>query len=164
MVRRSGSPLPWPNSRSGSLRKKSFHAEVMFGPKTVSRECRGQAFVIARKGTKRGFMEKCPVCKEEQKGKYWCKACKTVFLCPAPGCGAQIGKQGVEVCPRCGLLFKEYMESRKMYRQCPKCKKKQGLSEPQCKFCKYWFNCPTCGHKVPSTSMLTCPRCATPLR
>jgi hypothetical protein len=122
------------------------------------------AIVIARKGKKRGFMEKCPVCKEEQKGKYWCKACKTVFVCPAPGCGAQIGKQGVEVCPRCGLLFKEYMESRKMYRQCPKCKKKQGLSEPQCKFCKYWFNCPTCGHKVPSTSMLTCPRCATPLR
>jgi hypothetical protein len=50
-----------------------------------------------------------------------------------------------------------------MYRQCPKCKKKQGLSEPQCKHCRYWFNCPTCGHKVPSTSMLTCPRCATSL-
>jgi predicted RNA-binding Zn-ribbon protein involved in translation (DUF1610 family) len=48
-----------------------------------------------------------------------------------------------------------------MYRQCPKCNKKQGLSEIQCKFCKHWFNCPTCGHKVPSTSMLTCPRCGT---
>ncbi|OHB33088.1 MAG: hypothetical protein A2X84_02575 [Desulfuromonadaceae bacterium GWC2_58_13] len=112
----------------------------------------------------REIMDKCPICKEEQKGKFWCKACKTIFVCPNQSCGAEILKKDIETCPRCGLLFKDYMDSRKMYRQCPKCKKKQGLSEAQCKYCKYWFNCPTCGHKVPSTSMLTCPRCATSLR
>lgn len=109
-------------------------------------------------------MEKCPVCKEPQKNKNWCSACGTVFTCPSPTCGAEVSKRDAHACPRCGLLFADYLTHRKMYRQCPKCKKKQGLSEIQCKFCKYWFMCPTCGHKVPSTSMLTCPRCATSLR
>ncbi len=109
-------------------------------------------------------MDKCPVCKEEKKGKYWCSACKTVFICPLTNCGTEIRQRDAKACPSCGLLFADYMETRKMYRECPKCKKKQGLSEQQCKYCRYWFNCPTCGHKVPSTSMLTCPRCATNLR
>jgi predicted RNA-binding Zn-ribbon protein involved in translation (DUF1610 family) len=110
-------------------------------------------------------MEKCPVCKEMKKGKYWCSACRTVFACPNPNCSnTTMRTREVEECSRCGLLIMEYLDNRKMYRQCPKCKKKQGLSESQCKFCKYWFTCPTCGHKVPSTSMLTCPRCATSLR
>ncbi|MDY6847769.1 MAG: hypothetical protein SV239_01360, partial [Thermodesulfobacteriota bacterium] len=109
-------------------------------------------------------MEKCPVCKQPQKGKFWCSHCKTVFVCPNPNCDTRISSRGLEACPRCGLLFADYIEKRKMYRICPKCKKRQGLSEIQCKFCKYFFNCPTCGHRVPSTSMLTCPRCATSLR
>lgn len=109
-------------------------------------------------------MEKCPVCKEEKKGKFMCKGCGTIFVCPNQACGAEIRKRNAEECPRCGLLFADYRESRKLVRLCPKCKRKQGLAEPQCKACKYWFNCPTCGHKVPSTSMLTCPRCATSLR
>ena len=109
-------------------------------------------------------MEKCPVCKEEAKGKYFCKSCKTMFLCPSQNCGYEIRKRELTECPKCALLFADYIEQRKMYRKCPKCKKKQGLSEPQCRHCRYWFNCPTCGHKVPSTSMLTCPRCATSLR
>ncbi len=109
-------------------------------------------------------MEKCPVCGEMKKGKYWCSNCKTVFVCPAPNCGAEIKKRGSEECPQCGLFFPEYLQNRKMYRRCPKCKKKQGLSEIQCKFCHYWFNCPTCGHRVQSTSMMTCPRCGTSLR
>lgn len=109
-------------------------------------------------------MEKCPVCKEEQKGKYWCKSCKEVFVCPQQSCGADIRKRGAESCPVCGMLFADYLADRKMYRKCPKCKKKQGISDPQCKHCHYRFNCPSCGHKVPSTSMLTCPRCATSLR
>jgi DNA-directed RNA polymerase subunit RPC12/RpoP len=108
-------------------------------------------------------MEKCPVCKEEKKGKYWCSACKTVFICPLPGCGATISNHDAQECPRCGLLFADYVNQRKMYRQCPKCKKKQGLNEQQCRHCKFWFNCPTCGHKVTSTSALTCPRCGTNL-
>ncbi|MBE0597793.1 MAG: hypothetical protein IH614_11030 [Desulfuromonadales bacterium] len=108
-------------------------------------------------------MEKCPVCKELKKGKFWCSGCGAVFTCPVPACGAEIRKPQDPSCPRCGLLFADYIQGRKMYRQCPKCRKKQGLSESQCKFCKYWFMCPTCGHKVPSTSMLTCPRCATRL-
>ena len=109
-------------------------------------------------------MEKCPVCKEPKKGKFLCKSCGTVFVCPNPACEAEIRKRDATECPRCGLLFAEYRENRKMVRLCPKCKHTQGLSEPQCRFCRYWFNCPTCGHKVPSTSMLTCPRCATSLR
>ncbi len=109
-------------------------------------------------------MEKCPVCKELKKGKYWCKGCGTMFLCPNQGCGAEIRKRDGEECPRCGLLFAPYRETQKLVRLCPKCKKFQGLAEPQCKSCRYWFNCPSCGHKVPSTSMLTCPRCATSLR
>lgn len=44
MARRSGSPLPRFNPRPAPLREKSFHAEVIFGPKTGSRECRGQVF------------------------------------------------------------------------------------------------------------------------
>lgn len=108
-------------------------------------------------------MDKCPVCNEMEKGKYWCKSCKTVFVCPAPNCGAKVGKKEAAECPKCALLFADYMAGRKLLRFCPKCKKKQGLSDPQCKFCKHWFCCPTCGHKVPSTSMLTCPRCATSL-
>jgi predicted RNA-binding Zn-ribbon protein involved in translation (DUF1610 family) len=51
-----------------------------------------------------------------------------------------------------------------MYRRCPKCKKKQGLSEHQCRFCRHWFNCPTCGDKVSTNTVLTCPRCGTSLR
>ena len=109
-------------------------------------------------------MDKCPVCKEMKKGKYWCSACKNVFVCPNPGCGAEVRKRGSQSCPRCGMLFADYIENRKMVRQCPKCKKKQGLSEFQCRHCKFYFLCPTCGHKVPSTSALTCPRCATSLR
>lgn len=109
-------------------------------------------------------MEKCPVCKESKKTKYWCSACKSVFTCPVPTCGATVTKRDAEDCPRCGLIFSEYFSQRKMVRQCPKCKKRQGLSESQCKHCRYWFNCPTCGHRVPSTSALTCPRCATNLR
>ncbi len=109
-------------------------------------------------------MEKCPVCKEVKKGKYWCSNCQTVFVCPVQSCGAENRKRDATECSRCGLLFSEYIKNRKMYRQCPKCKKKQGLSEPQCRYCKYWFLCPTCGHKITSTSMLTCPRCATSLR
>jgi DNA-directed RNA polymerase subunit RPC12/RpoP len=38
------------------------------------------------------------------------------------------------------------------------------LNEHQCRYCKFWFNCPTCGHKVPTTSALTCARCGTNLR
>ena len=109
-------------------------------------------------------MDKCPKCKELKKGKYWCTACLTVFVCPNPGCGATIDKKDATECPRCAMIFADYVTNRKMYRFCPKCKKRQGVSEPQCKFCKYWFSCPSCGHKVPSTSMLTCPRCATNLR
>lgn len=109
-------------------------------------------------------LEKCPVCKEVKKGKYWCSNCMTVFVCPVQSCGAVIRNRDATECPRCGLLFADYLEHRKMLRLCPKCKKKQGLADPQCKSCKYWFNCPTCGHRVPSTSMLTCPRCATRLR
>jgi predicted nucleic acid-binding Zn-ribbon protein len=109
-------------------------------------------------------MEKCPVCKEQKKGKYWCSACKAVFVCPNPNCSAQIRQHDASSCPRCGLLFEDYIENRKMYRQCPKCGKKQGLAEHQCKYCKFWFECPTCGHKVAATSMLTCPRCGTNLR
>jgi hypothetical protein len=109
-------------------------------------------------------MEKCPICKAEAKGKYFCKSCKTMFLCPSQNCGYEIRKRDLTECPKCALLFEDYIENRKMYRKCPKCKKKQGLSESQCRHCRYWFNCPTCGHKVPSTSMLTCPRCATSLR
>ena len=109
-------------------------------------------------------MEKCPVCKEMTKGKYWCKGCQTVFVCPNPRCEAPNHRRDAKICARCGLLFEDYVASSKMYRECPKCKRKQGLSDPQCKHCRYWFNCPSCGHKVPSTSMLTCPRCATNLR
>ncbi len=109
-------------------------------------------------------MEKCPVCKEQKKGRYWCSACKTVFICPMPGCGVSVVRRDTESCPSCGLLFADYTAHKKMYRLCPKCRKKQGLAEQQCKFCRYWFNCPSCGHKVPSTSMLTCPRCAANLR
>lgn len=109
-------------------------------------------------------MEKCPACKELKKGKYFCSACKTVFVCPNQACGAELRGRELEACPRCGLLLGEYVQNQKMYRQCPKCKKKQGLVDPQCRFCKYWFNCPTCGHKITSTSILTCPRCATNLR
>lgn len=99
-----------------------------------------------------------------KKGKYWCSACKEVFTCPLQNCGAQIPRGEAKECPRCGLYFPEYQENRKMYRVCPKCKKRQGLSEPQCRHCHYWFNCPSCGHQVKSTSSLTCPRCASDLR
>jgi hypothetical protein len=109
-------------------------------------------------------MDKCPNCKEFKKGKYWCTGCLTVFVCPNPGCGAPVSKRDATECPRCAMIFADYITNRKMYRFCPKCKKRQGVSEAQCKFCKYWFSCPSCGHKVPSTSMLTCPRCATNLR
>ncbi|TYO97631.1 hypothetical protein EDC39_10934 [Geothermobacter ehrlichii] len=109
-------------------------------------------------------MEKCPVCKEQSKGKYFCKNCKTMFRCPVQSCEYEIRKRDLTSCPKCGLIFEDYINRKKMYRQCPKCKKKQGVSDPQCRHCRYWFNCPTCGHKVPSTSMLTCPRCATSLR
>lgn len=109
-------------------------------------------------------MEKCPVCKEESKGKYFCQNCKAVFLCPAQNCEFEIRKRDLDNCPRCGLIFADYIDKKKMYRMCPKCKKKQGVSDPQCRYCRYWFSCPTCGHKVPSTSMMTCPRCATSLR
>ena len=109
-------------------------------------------------------MDKCPVCKELRKGKHYCQSCRTVFVCPQPNCETEIYNRKARVCPRCGLLFDDYIDHQKMYRQCPKCSKKQGLSDPQCRYCKYWFNCPSCGHKVPSTSMLTCPRCATSLR
>ncbi|MBN2644515.1 MAG: hypothetical protein JXR59_03455 [Desulfuromonadaceae bacterium] len=109
-------------------------------------------------------MERCPVCKEMEKGKYWCRSCKAVFVCPNPRCGAEQKKRDAESCPQCGLIFEDYIVRRKMYRRCPKCKKKQGLSETQCRYCGYWFQCPTCGHRVVSTSMLSCPRCATRLR
>jgi len=109
-------------------------------------------------------MEKCPVCKEMTKGKYWCKGCQTVFVCPNPRCEAPNHRRDAKICTRCGLLFADYVATSKMYRECPKCQRKQGLSDPQCRHCRYWFNCPSCGHKVPSTSMLTCPRCATNLR
>jgi hypothetical protein len=109
-------------------------------------------------------MDKCPVCKETTKGKFWCSSCKSVFVCPSPSCGAEIRKRDLTECPRCALIFADYIQHRKMYRICPKCKKKQGVAEPQCRHCRYWFQCPTCGHRVPSTSMLTCPRCATSLR
>ncbi len=108
-------------------------------------------------------MEKCPECHEPQKGKYWCRNCKRVFVCPNPQCGVEISTAR-DSCPRCGLLFEDYIVRRKMYRRCPKCKKKQGLSDNQCRSCHYWFTCPTCGHPVTSTSMLSCPRCATRLR
>ena len=71
-------------------------------------------------------MEKCPVCNELKKGKFWCSACKTVFTCPMQNCGAEIRKQGTDSCPRCGLYFPDYVSNRKMYRRCPKCKKKAG--------------------------------------
>jgi hypothetical protein len=109
-------------------------------------------------------MEKCSVCKEMTRGKYWCDSCHAVFVCPAPRCEAPNHRRDAKVCAKCGLIFADYITHRKMYRMCPKCKKKQGLSDPQCKYCRYWFNCPTCGHKVPSTSMFTCPRCGTSLR
>ncbi|HKL48539.1 MAG TPA: hypothetical protein VJ882_02680 [Desulfuromonadales bacterium] len=109
-------------------------------------------------------MEKCPVCKEEKKGKYWCDACKTVFVCPMQNCGVQIRKRDAKECPQCGLFFEDFVERRKMYRRCPKCGKKQGLSESQCRHCNHWFSCPTCGHNIKTTSSLTCPRCATDLR
>ena len=109
-------------------------------------------------------MEKCPVCKEQARGKYWCSNCHTVYTCPAPRCEAPNHRRDAKVCSKCSLIFEDYITNRKMYRKCPKCKKKQGLSDPQCKYCRYWFNCPSCGHKVPSTSMMTCPRCATSLR
>ncbi len=109
-------------------------------------------------------MDKCPSCKQEKQGKYWCKNCKSVFLCPAQGCATENRNKDATECSRCGLLFEEYIRHHKMYRVCPKCKKKQGLSDPQCRYCRYWFNCPSCGHRVTSTSMLTCPRCATGLR
>jgi predicted RNA-binding Zn-ribbon protein involved in translation (DUF1610 family) len=51
-----------------------------------------------------------------------------------------------------------------MYRRCPKCEKKQGLSEQQCRYCHHWFNCPTCGSKISTNTVLTCPRCGTGLR
>ena len=35
-------------------------------------------------------MQKCPVCKEMQKGKFWCRSCKTVFTCPNPSCDTRI--------------------------------------------------------------------------
>ena len=104
-------------------------------------------------------MEKCPVCGEQTKGKYWCGSCKTVFVCPAPNCGFSIKKPGAEECPRCGLLFADYMEKRKMYKRCSKCKKKQGLAEMQCRYCRHWFNCPVCGHRITSTSAFSCPHC-----
>ncbi|MBN1957062.1 MAG: hypothetical protein JXQ81_12570 [Desulfuromonadales bacterium] len=107
--------------------------------------------------------KRCPKCGEPLKGEYWCHACKTVLKCPIPGCEATI-KPGATECPRCGLFFEDYLNGRKMYRRCPKCKKKQGLSEQQCRFCRHWFNCPTCGEKVSTNTVLTCPRCGTSLR
>ena len=106
----------------------------------------------------------CPQCKAELKGEYWCSNCKTVFKCPIPGCEARITKPGTEDCPRCGLYFADYLSQRKMYRRCPKCKKKQGLSEHQCRSCRHWFNCPTCGDRISTSTFLTCPRCGTSLR
>ncbi len=106
----------------------------------------------------------CPSCKQELKGKYWCSNCKAVFKCPLPGCEADITKPDAKDCPRCGLFFEDYLSQRKMYRRCPKCKKKQGLSEQQCRSCRHWFNCPTCGDKIPANTLLTCPRCGTGLR
>ena len=67
-------------------------------------------------------MDKCPVCKEEKKGKYWCSGCQTVFVCPHPNCAKTVRKRGAKECPECGLFFEDYMERRKMYRRCPKCK------------------------------------------
>ncbi|SDE63027.1 hypothetical protein [Desulfuromonas thiophila] len=108
-------------------------------------------------------MERCPLCKKAEMGKYWCRACHAVFVCPNPQCGAPVAKPPADSCSRCGLLFEDYILRRKMYRLCPKCRKKQGIADAQCR-CGYWFNCPTCGHRVVSTSMLSCPRCATRLR
>jgi hypothetical protein len=106
----------------------------------------------------------CPNCKAELKGQYWCSHCKMVFKCPIPGCETAITKVGTEDCPRCGLFFADYLSQRKMYRRCPKCKKKQGLSEQQCRSCHHWFNCPTCGDRISKNTLLTCPRCGTGLR
>ncbi|WP_321367483.1 hypothetical protein [uncultured Desulfuromusa sp.] len=108
-------------------------------------------------------IKRCQKCEEPLKGEFWCSHCKTVFKCPIPGCGATI-KPGATECHRCGLFFEDYLNGRKMYRRCPKCKKKQGLSEQQCRFCHHWFNCPTCGEKVSTNTVLTCPRCGTSLR
>ena len=108
-------------------------------------------------------IKRCQKCEEPLKGEFWCSHCKAVFKCPIPGCGATI-KPGASECQRCGLFFEDYLSGRKMYRRCPKCKKKQGLSEQQCRYCRHWFDCPTCGEKVSTTTVLTCPRCGTSLR
>ncbi|HMB16359.1 MAG TPA: hypothetical protein VKN62_08585 [Pelovirga sp.] len=107
--------------------------------------------------------KKCSQCGALLTGGYWCKECKAVFKCPIPGCEATV-KPGAQECGRCGLFFEDYLSQRKMYRRCPKCKKKQGLSEHQCRFCRHWFNCPTCGDKISTNTVLTCPRCGTSLR
>lgn len=109
-------------------------------------------------------MQKCPVCKEPLQGKFWCQACHTVLVCPNPRCGAQQRKRDAASCPDCGMIFEPFITQRKKVRECPKCKKRQGLLEQRCQSCRFWFNCPTCGHKITSTSSLTCPRCATDLR
>ena len=35
--------------------------------------------------------------------------------CPNPNCDTRISSRGLEACPRCGLLFADYIEKRKMY-------------------------------------------------
>lgn len=109
-------------------------------------------------------MATCPECKQPLKNPALCEHCRTVFICPAQNCATTISSRKLSCCPRCGLLFADYLDSHKQLRECPKCKHKQGLSDPQCHHCHFWFNCPSCGHKVPSTSMLTCPRCAASLQ
>lgn len=109
-------------------------------------------------------MSTCKECKQPLKNPAVCHNCRRVFICPSQSCATVISSHKLSACPRCGLLFPDYLDQQKKVRECPKCKRKQGLTDPQCHHCHYWFNCPSCGHKVPSTSMLTCPRCATSLR
>jgi hypothetical protein len=46
--------------------------------------------------------------------------------------------------PRYGLLLAEYVENARCTVYVPSAKT---VSEPQCKYCGYWFNYPTCGHR-----------------
>ena len=119
-----------------------------------------------------GFESECPIC-------HFKFGPDIKFECPV--CGQQVSP-GIKSCPACEVNFYRIaakavddvvertteqlleelitfeaglVKESGMKFTCPNCSKLLRGDEG---------SCPSCGHKVPSTSMLTCPRCATNLR
>jgi hypothetical protein len=109
-------------------------------------------------------MSLCKNCNEPLKNRYFCHSCNAVFICPNSECNEPVKNSTDTVCSHCNLIFIDYITLKKRYKQCTKCKKKQGLYENPCKYCRRYFQCPECGYKFGKSVILSCPKCGRSMR